>query len=140
MAEIDWTKPNREADAWIAEHVFGESVPPEIGDEDRWQNEDGTWTIEVSDVDDEGNWTRSWTQWQWPPCYTHSIAAAWDVVTHLCDCGLMIDLELTHKNRVCIITREDETTIRSFWSTRDAATMPLAICQAAYKALQGAPE
>jgi hypothetical protein len=73
MGEIDWSRPNREGDAWIAENVMG-FVPHPVEGHERWDS--ALWTNPQGEHclrdDHDGI-----------PFYTRDIAAAWQVVEKL---------------------------------------------------------
>jgi len=136
MTEIDWTKPNREADAWIAEHVMG------------WaRHKDKHGLIRMSRPGE------SWAMFDQFLYYTRDITAVWEVVQELGRKGYWCQIRTPFgdddNGYWCGFTPH----LTSGWNgTPDhwvtEATLPLAICHSAYllqeeliwEAQQGAPE
>ena len=117
MSEIDTTKPSREFDAWIAEHVMNwRQVNP---------NDPSLW--------DDGE---SGFGWRWLPHFTTDLTRAWDVVTHILDTtggyGFVLKLDwhgpIVAGNGYVWASFSQLSPDRSAY----AATVPLAICRAVY--------
>ena len=162
MSEIDWTKPNREADAWIAEHVF----------DYHW---DWCWTPERLNQASLELAQKLWYRHLRPPRmskkegeppegahidteyyydgprYTDVIDSAWEIVEEAGYQGYWCQLRTPfgadgecNDGYWCGFTPH----LTSGWNgTPDhwvsAATLPLAICHSAYllwEGTQGAPE
>ena len=138
MTEIDWTQPSREADAWIAEHVMGlETFLSRADYYDKGMPHAAEFEVRVAYP---AYYHPRWHLATVVSHYTRDIAAAWEVFVRLgpawqlsqADAGGWAD----EYRWWCWLPEVYGIT----QDTTMAPTAPLAICHAAYAAMQGAPE
>ena len=133
MADEKATPNGRELDAAVAERVMGWFIVPSvvINDTDRGKS---WWRESFGDPLDPGSGTFQHTS---PPCFSTNIAAAFQVVEKMRE-TCSVDIEMvagcTTANGVFITTPGAGDACTAYdW----AETLPLAICRAALKALDG---
>jgi len=117
---------HRELDVKVAA-VLGQSGPPTLNHKyyDWEKLDDGTWRgTRWLDV-------RAYEEMTWPPCYSTSIEAAWQVIEWLVERRYRIELsfEPEFNQWCCVIDDPDDVWIKTY-KVADLLLLPEAVCVA----------